>query len=49
MIQFTVDKGFTHSRFVEKLIASDNIEQILQQFDQYQPPAPKWGTSGVNP
>lgn len=49
MIQFTVDKGFTHSRFIEKLITSDNIEQILQQFDQYQPPAPKWGTSGVNP
>lgn len=43
MIQGTVDKGFTHSRFVEKLIASDQIDQILTAFEHYQPAAPKWG------
>jgi len=43
MIQGTVDNGFTQSRFVEKLIASDDIQSILEQFEHYQPAMPKWG------
>ncbi len=39
MIQGTVDNGFSQARFVDKLIASDKIEDILQQFEQYQAPA----------
>jgi uncharacterized protein (TIGR00730 family) len=42
-IQTTVDKGFTHQRFSSSLIASDGIEEILQQFKAYVPPQPKWG------
>ena len=41
MIQGTVDNGFSQARFVDKLIASDKIEDILQQFEQYQAPAPE--------
>lgn len=43
MIQGTVDYGFTQARFAEKLIASDDIEIILDQFEHYLPPTPKWG------
>lgn len=43
MIQGTVERGFTQSRFVEKLIASDQIDVILNAFEHYQPAAPKWG------
>lgn len=43
MIQGTVDYGFTQARFAEKLIASDDIEIILDQFEHYQAPTPKWG------
>lgn len=42
-IQLTTVKGFTHARFSESIIASDSIEQILQQFDAFQAPQPKWG------
>ena len=42
-IQMTADKGFTHQRFSSSLIASDGIEEILQQFKAYVPPQPKWG------
>ena len=42
-IQLTTAKGFTHARFSESIIASDSIEQILQQFDAFQAPQPKWG------
>lgn len=49
MIRLTVDKGFTQSRFADKLIAAASIDEILQQFDQYQPPAPKWGATDVQP
>lgn len=38
----TVTSGFTLSRFNEKLIFSDDIEQILQQLENYIAPAPKW-------
>ncbi|EXI01157.1 hypothetical protein J532_3491 [Acinetobacter baumannii 940793] len=34
---------------VPKLIASDKIEDILQQFEQYQAPAPKWTNADVQP
>ncbi|WP_130803426.1 TIGR00730 family Rossman fold protein [Acinetobacter ihumii] len=43
MIQGTADKGFTQTRFVEKLIASDQIDNILNAFEHYQPATPKWG------
>ncbi|MBK0064211.1 MULTISPECIES: TIGR00730 family Rossman fold protein [unclassified Acinetobacter] len=43
MIQSTADKGFTQSRFVEKLIASDQVDVILSAFEHYQPATPKWG------
>jgi len=49
MVQGTVDKGFSQARFADKLIASDKIEDILQQFEQYQPPAPKWTNADVQP
>ena len=42
-IQLTTAKGFTHARFSESIIASDSIDQILQQFDAFQAPQPKWG------
>ena len=42
-IQLTTVKGFTHARFSESIIASDSIDQILQQFDAFQAPQPKWG------
>lgn len=45
-IQTTVDKGFTHQRFSCSLIASDNIEAVIEQFKSYVPPQPKWGMAG---
>lgn len=45
MIRSTADNGFTQDRFVEKLIASDQIDEILTAFEHYQPAAPKWGVS----
>lgn len=42
-IQYTTDQEFTRSRFSDALIQSENIEEIVQQFEQYQPPQPKWG------
>jgi predicted Rossmann-fold nucleotide-binding protein len=42
-IQMTTVKGFTHTRFADSIIASDSIEEILQQFDEYEAPQPKWG------
>lgn len=42
-IQFTTVKGFTQPRFADSIIASDSIEEILQQFDAFQAPQPKWG------
>ncbi|WP_170631331.1 LOG family protein, partial [Acinetobacter baumannii] len=39
MIQGTVDNGFSQARFVDKLISSDKIEDILQHFEQYHAPA----------
>lgn len=42
-IQMTTDKGFTKPRFTESLIVSDDFEEILQKFQDYQPPEAKWG------
>lgn len=44
-IQLTTDKGFTHSRFTEKLMSSTSIDDLILQFEQYQPPLPKWGAT----
>lgn len=42
-IHLTTQKGFTQARFTESIIASDSIEDILQQFKTFQAPQPKWG------
>lgn len=42
-IQLSSDKGFTKSRFTEALIQSDSVEVILEQFEHYIAPEPKWG------
>jgi uncharacterized protein (TIGR00730 family) len=42
-IQLTTVKGFTQPRFSDSMIASDSIEEILQQFDAFRAPQPKWG------
>lgn len=42
-IQLSTDKGFTKSRFTNALIQSDSIEVILQQFEHFSAPEPKWG------
>lgn len=49
MIDMTVRQGFTHSRFADTLLVSDQIEILLEQFEQYQPPQPKWGASDITP
>ena len=41
-LQHSVKAGFTHQRFVDKLIVSHDVADILQQLDQYVPPFPKW-------
>ena len=42
-IQHTTEQGFTKARFTEKLIVSEEIEAILDAFENYQPPQAKWG------
>ena len=42
-IQLTTEKEFTRARFTESLINSASIEDILNQFESYIAPEPKWG------
>ena len=42
-IRLTTEKEFTRSRFTDALINSDSIEHILNQFERYVAPPPKWG------
>lgn len=42
-IQLTTEKEFTRSRFTDALIHSSSIDDILEQFEHYVPPQPKWG------
>ena len=42
-IHMTTEKGFTKARFSDALIVSDNLDDILRQFESYQPPEAKWG------
>ena len=42
-IQLTTDKEFTRSRFTNALINSASIDDILEQFENFTPPEPKWG------
>ncbi|MCQ5149662.1 LOG family protein, partial [Coprococcus eutactus] len=42
-IQLTTVKCFTHARFTDSIIASESIEDIIQQFNTFQAPQPKWG------
>ena len=44
-IQLTTAKGFTHTRFMDSMIASDCIADILQQFEHFQAPQPKWSVA----
>lgn len=41
-IRSTADKGFTHARFTDALICTDSIAEILQHFEDYVAPEPKW-------
>jgi uncharacterized protein (TIGR00730 family) len=43
MISKTVDTGFTQARFADHLFHSESIEEILEKFENYQAPEPKWG------
>ena len=42
-LKTTAEKGFTHPRFIEGLIAEDNIETIVEKFQHFTAPEPKWG------
>jgi len=42
MLQTSVEHGFSQARFVDTLIVSDNIHDILAAFQKYQPAVPKW-------
>ncbi|MFT4020941.1 MAG: TIGR00730 family Rossman fold protein [Acinetobacter sp.] len=49
MIEKTVDNGFTQSRFADSLLVDDNIERLIQKFEQYQAPEPKWQSHEITP
>lgn len=42
MIQGSVVRGFSQSRFVDQLIVANDINEILTAFSTYQPATPKW-------
>lgn len=42
MIQVSVARGFSQSRFVDQLIVANDINEILTAFSTYQPATPKW-------
>ncbi|EEH67718.1 MULTISPECIES: TIGR00730 family Rossman fold protein [Acinetobacter] len=42
MIQGSVARGFSQSRFVDQLIVENDINEILTAFSTYQPATPKW-------
>lgn len=46
-IELTTVKGFTKTRFNDALIHSAQIDQILNQFEHYIAPAPKWSSVEV--
>ena len=39
----TAEKGFTHPRFMQGLVAENNIEAIVEKFKHFVAPEPKWG------
>ncbi|MFN9848243.1 MAG: TIGR00730 family Rossman fold protein [Alphaproteobacteria bacterium] len=41
-IQQMADKGFIAQRYVDMLIYADSAAEVIQQFGNYQAPAPKW-------
>ena len=49
MVQRTVETGFTQSRFADALQVSGQIETLVQKFELYHSPEPKWGGSEVTP
>ncbi len=42
-IQLSTDKGFSKARFTDALIESNSIEVILERFEHFVAPEPKWG------
>ena len=42
-LEKSVEKGFTHSRFMQGLIHTSSIEDVLDQIDHFVAPEPKWG------
>lgn len=42
-LTLTAEKGFTHQRFIDGLVAEDNIEAIIEKFKHFAAPEPKWG------
>ncbi|MEB3768132.1 TIGR00730 family Rossman fold protein [Acinetobacter sp. MD2] len=49
MVQRTVETGFTQSRFADALQVSDSIETLVERFEAYTSPEPKWGAADVVP
>ena len=42
-LEVSTAKGFTHSRFMDTLIYSPSIQEILEKMDSFIAPEPKWG------
>ncbi|ENX38126.1 TIGR00730 family Rossman fold protein [Acinetobacter sp. NIPH 2100] len=42
MLQTSVERGFSQERFVDRLIVTEQINDILAAFSAYQPVTPKW-------
>lgn len=42
-LSITAKKGFTHSRFIDHLVVAEHIEAVVEQFQNFVAPEPKWG------
>jgi uncharacterized protein (TIGR00730 family) len=42
-LEKSTEKGFTHQRFMDTLIYSSSIIDVLKEFDNFVAPEPKWG------
>lgn len=41
-LRHTADQGYTHARFIDKLIVSHAVNELLDQLETYEAPEPKW-------